>query len=399
MKEGNEDFRPTRLTLVAILLCSMMMLMGGAAVAPALPMINEVFPDSSVLVSLIITLPSLSVAIFGFAVGWMADRFGKVRVLSSALAVFVVAGAVSYCLDTIESILLARFILGIGIAGISCTVTALIAEYYSGIDRVRVLSYQSAAMGVGVLILEFTGGSLAELSWREPFLVYLIGLPILLLVVMSMREPGHRDTGGDAVRRISRPVNRGLVMTCYIGIFILMCIAFLMPTKIPYYLEGIGISSSLVGLFLGVHGVSNAAFSIMYGRISSRIGAFTVLSMGFIISGVGLALPTVDGSVYTSVVTLIMTGIGLGLAVPAIVSTLAREVTGANSGKVMGGYSMCLNLGQFSISLISVPLFAAVGSTYPALFLVMGAVALVAGVAFMCVGRRMGADRPSGGLQ
>ena len=60
---NGSNFRPTKLTLLTILLCSMLMLMGGAAVAPALPMINEVFPDSDFLVSLIITLPSSAIAL------------------------------------------------------------------------------------------------------------------------------------------------------------------------------------------------------------------------------------------------------------------------------------------------------------------------------------------------
>ena len=153
MKEESVVFRPTKVTLVAILLSSMLILMGGAAVAPALNDIKLAFPGQDFLTSLIITLPSLAVALVGYAVGIAADRYGKVKVLLLALAIFIVAGVASYFLPTLESILVARFILGIGIAGITSTVTALIAEYYAGIDRVKVLSYQSAAMGVGVLIL------------------------------------------------------------------------------------------------------------------------------------------------------------------------------------------------------------------------------------------------------
>ena len=39
----------------------------------------------------------------------------------------------------------------------------------------RVLGYQAAAMGIGVLILEASGGLLAGISWRAAFLIYLIG--------------------------------------------------------------------------------------------------------------------------------------------------------------------------------------------------------------------------------
>ena len=78
MRDKEVLFKPTKLTLVAILLSSMLILMGGAAVAPALNEIKLAFPGQDFMTSLIITLPSLAVAIVGYAVGLAADRFGKV---------------------------------------------------------------------------------------------------------------------------------------------------------------------------------------------------------------------------------------------------------------------------------------------------------------------------------
>lgn len=387
MMSGNE-FRPNRLTLLAILLCSMLMLMGGAAVAPALPMINDVFPDSEFMVSLIITLPSLAIAVLGFAVGALADRFGKVRVLMMSLVVFVVAGVSGYFIDDLTVMLVGRFILGVGIGGVSATVTALIAEYYMGMDRAKVMSYQSAAMGLGVLVLEFTGGSLAEISWRDPFLVYLIGVPILVLCILSMREPvRHEQVLNEDVK--TGQTNKGLIAICYVTIFTLMLMAFLIPTKIPYYLEGIGVSSSLVGLFLGIHGIANMVVSLMYRRSVRMTGPFNLIGAGFVVMAVGLALLTVSPTVAMALMTLILTGVGMGMIVPAVANTLASQATASTSGKIMGGYTTSLNLGQFSISLISVPLFALAGSSYPGLFLLIGIVALVAGLLFLIVPRFM----------
>ena len=383
---NGDSFRPTKLTLLAIMLCSMLMLMGGAAVAPALPLINEVFPDSEFLVSLIITLPSLAIAVLGFAIGALADRFGKVRVLTLSLLVFVVAGVAGFFLDDLMAILVARFILGIGVGGVSATVTALIAEYYAGMDRAKVMSYQSAAMGVGVLILEYTGGSLAEISWREPFLVYLIGVPILLLCILSMREPVRQVSSEAQVRHGS--ANKGTIILCYVTIFMLMLMAFLVPTKFPYFLEGIGVSSSVTGLFLGVHGVSNAVVSLMYRRFVQVISPFNLMGAGFIVMGVGLCLLMLSPTVVMAVVVMVLTGMAIGMIVPAVANTLASQATASTSGKIMGGYTTCLNLGQFSISLVSVPLFVLAGSEYPNLFMVMGVVALIAGLAFL-IGSRL----------
>ena len=255
-------------------------------------------------------------------------------------------------------------------------------------DRIRALSYQSAAMGVGVLILEYTGGLLAEFSWREPFLVYLIGVPILLMVLLTMKEP-RREALDPAERAVpERKANKRLLTICYVTIFVAMTMAFLLPTKMPTYLQTeLAVSTSVTGLFLGVHGVTNACFSLMYRRFVQRFAPFTIIAIGFLLLAVALLTLEVSESIASSVVMMIVAGAGLGMVCPAVSNTLAGETTASTSGKIMGGYSTCLNLGQFSISLISVPLFAAVGSSYPVMFGVMAAVAIVACLAFVVMSR------------
>ena len=399
MQRQNGIFKPTKVSLVAILLSSMLILMGGAAVAPALNDIKEYFgADLEFFTSLIITLPSLAVAIVGYAIGIAADKFGKVKILLISLAIFTIAGAIAYIIPDLFAvkdtqlyvILVARFIVGIGIAGITSTVTALIAEYYTGVDRVKVLSYQSAAMGIGVLILEFTGGSLAEISWQMPFLVYLIGIPILILAIISLREPRMSAEDQAEIAEIVkkekfRKANYRIVALCYVSIFFCMNLVFLLPTSIPIVLADLGVSASIVGLFLGFHGVANAVFSILYRRITTRIPPFKILGIGFLCMGVGLAVLILFPSVPLAIFTLIITGVGVGMIVPSLVNTLAAEVTGSNSGKIMGGYGTCLNFGQFAISLISVPMLAAFGGSasadaYYMMFCVMGVIAIVYGI-------------------
>ncbi len=381
LMQADSRFKPTKATLASLLMCSMLMLMGGAAVAPALPAINQIFEGQDFAVSLIITLPSLAVALSGFAMGALADRFGKVRTLSVSLLIFTFAGVASFFLDDLNVILVARFIVGIGIAGITSAVTALLAEYYTGMDRVRAMSYQSAAMGVGVLILEFTGGTLAEYGWRIPFLVYLIGIPILMAVILTMREPVPMDQEGTVLE--NHTVDRRVIISCYVAVFLMMTMMFLIPTKIPYFLSDVGISSSLVGLFLGVHGVVNAIVCLMYRRIVQVMQPFMMIGLGFLIMGLSLLILWFVPTAMGALAMLVAVSLGMGMVSPAISNTLASQVTPSTSGKVMGGYGMCLNLGQFSISLLVVPIYAAVGSSYPALFATMSIVAFVVAAAFI----------------
>ncbi len=386
--QSRGPFVPGKLTLLSMLLASMLMLMGGAAVAPALPLINAAFPGQEFAVSLVITLPSLAVGCTGFILGGIADRFGKVRTLSASLVLFTACGVASFFLDDLTVILVMRFFVGVGIAGISMAVTALMAEYYTGASRVKVLSYQSAAMGLGVLLLEYTGGSLAAFSWHEPFLVYLIGIPILFLCILSMKEPVREAVPDSASpEERARPADKRLIAICYAAIFVCQTMSFLLPTKMPTFLEDPDlpghITASMMGLFLGAHGITNSAVSLMYRRVVSVIRPFMVISLGFIIMGAAMILLMLFPTVAVALIMMILVGLGLGLICPAISNTLAGEATSTTSGKIMGGYSTFLNFGQFAISLVSVPLLAAVGGSIPSMFAVMGCVALVVGMLFL----------------
>lgn len=373
-------FVPNRMTLLVILMASMMMLMGGAAVAPALPLIGEAFPDvSETVISFIITLPSLAIAITGVGVGHLADRFGKVKVLAISLTIFVIAGSSGYYLDDIILILIGRFILGIGLAGISVAITALIAEYYVGAQREKVIGFQSAAMGLGVLILEASGGYLAGFGWREPFLIYSVGIVILFCVLFFMREPAPMDvpmaTGGPAPRK-------GMVMmTSYITIFLVMFLAFLLATKLPYYMGEMGASALVSGLMLGLHGVCEAITCLLYRRISRVIGKNVVLPLAFLLIGVGYCLLYVQ-SYITVAVSMALIGFGVGLTTPTLVGWLATLVTSGTSGKIMSGYSMSLNLGQFASSVLIVPILA-FAVTYSNMFTAIGVISLVLCVVYL----------------
>ena len=166
-----------------------------------------------------------------------------------------------------------------------------------------------------------------------------------------------------------------------------MILVFLLPTTIPTVLTELGVSSSIVGLFLGFHGVANAVFSIMYRRITARVPPFRILGTGFVLMGVGLAVLILYPCVPLAIFTLIVTGIGVGMIVPSLVNTLAAEVTGSNSGKIMGGYGTCLNFGQFAISLVSVPILAmftlpggGANDPYYMMYCLLGVIAIVYGL-------------------
>ncbi|MDD3977385.1 MAG: MFS transporter [Methanomicrobium sp.] len=405
------NFEPSKWTLMFLLLSSMLILMGGAAVAPALPLITEAFPDASeAVVSLIITLPSLAIAFSGLFIGSISDRMGRLPVFSVSLLVFTIAGMSGFFLNSLVAILVGRFILGIGIAGITISTTALISDYYTGMTRTKVLGYQGASMGMGVLILEISGGYLAGISWRLSFLIYLIGLVIFIGVLATMKEP-VRESGTmsnipmennqtkhshkKAHITVAKPTPVLEIFTIYITLFLSMVMFFLMPTKLPYLVTDIlsttglaetggifGNSAFISGLYLGLMGFFSALVGVFYWRIAGKMHRTSILAMGYILLCAGFIILGFSYSLLTATIAVTIIGIANGFFVPSLLTWLISIAPGRIVGKVMGGYSVSLNIGQFASSLLVVPVFALVGS-YCGLFLAFSILSGLLGVLYL----------------
>lgn len=417
-------FKPSKWTTAFLLLSSMLILMGGAAVAPALPLISESFPDASeAVVSLIITLPSLAIAFSGFFIGILSDRKGRIPVLSASLLIFSFAGVSGFFLNSLSAILAGRIILGIGIAGITVTTSNLITDYYTGIARAKILGYQAASMGIGVLILETSGGILATISWRMSFLIYLLGIVILAGVLVTMREPLREPEpiqnagSGRPVDKVENPIHVSGKKTGYttplfeIGLvyatlFLSMVMFFLLPTKLPYLIADIintawpvqagGIFSNhalLSGLFLGLMGFVSALAGIFYWRITASMHRVSVLALSYILLCLGFVMMGLSGSLLPAGIAVIIIGAANGLIIPTLLSWLMSVTPRPIVGKVMGGWSVSLNTGQFCSSLAVVPVFAVVGS-YAGLYASFGILAGLIGVFYLAQYLRMKFSSP-----
>ena len=379
----NSTFHPTRWTLVFLLLSSMMILMGGAAVAPALPEISLAFPEASeAIISLIITLPALAIACTGFFIGAAVDKIGRIPILAVSLIIFTLAGVSGFFLTTLPAILVGRIILGIGIAGIISATTSLITDYYNGPCRVRVLGYQAAAMGIGVLVLDTSGGLLAGISWRMSFLIYGVGLLILIGTLITMKEPVRQSVKIDQdVPKVKVPA--ASIALIYGTLFIGMILFFLMPTKFPYLVsEFTGDSAIVSGFLLGIMGCFSALVGVFYWRIAGRIHRVMNLALSFILLGVGYVLFGISTSLSLLIIAVIIVGLGNGLLMPTVLGWLGLITPPPVMGKVMGGYGASLNIGQFVSSFAAVPVFL-MAASYGHMFLIFGIVSMCIGVVYV----------------
>lgn len=378
-----------KLKLTFLILSSMMTMMGGAAVAPSLPGISAYFsgyPES--VIALIITLPSLAIVLSGWFIGMICDRVGKVRPLMISLAFFALFGSSGAYLSSLEMILVGRALLGIAIAGIMTTTIALVSDYYSGPARIRVIGYQSAAMGIGAIVLETSGGLLASFGWRETFLIYLIALLFIPGVLFTMKEPKREDyNSGSQDFNESKVEKKGVSFTqlalIYISVFGVMLMFYTLPTKLPYLLQAAGISSTVVsGALLGIPGFISAFSALSCSRLYYYLKRNTIMATGFLLIALGfLIIGTVSGLIFL-ILGLVLVGTGQGLLLPTLVGWLSEIAPAKRYGTLYGIYSVFFYFGQFVSGFVSQPIID-ISGTYQMVFTLGGLYSIVMTAVFV----------------
>jgi MFS family permease len=348
------------LVKLTLLLASSMTVMAGATIAPSLPAMRDHFaavPNVEYWVRLVLTAPALFIALGAPFVGLIIDRFGRKRLLAISALMVGVAGSSGFFLNELGEILLGRILLGLSVAGIMTTATTLIADYYVGADRAKFLGFQAAFMGLGGVVFLSLGGLLADVSWRMPFLVYLLALLVFPLVVFVLPEPNRIDSipGGQALA--AEPLPWRFVGLTY-GVALLSQIVFyLIPTQLPFLLKQlVNAGGSQSGIAIAIATLFNALSSFGYQNIKARFSFMVIYTLAFALMALGYSVISIAPSYAIVLIGLAIAGLGLGLLVPNMNVCLTSVTPPPLRGRVLGGLTTAFFVGQFTSPIISQPL-------------------------------------------
>jgi MFS family permease len=399
------------LVKAALLITSSMAVLGGATLAPALPAIQAQFsdvPNVELLVRLVLTLPALLIAITAPGAGYVVDRFGRKKVLVASVVLSGLAGLSGFFAPSMPTILIGRAFLGIATAGLMISTTTLITDYYSGAARATFLGLQAGFMGIVGTILLLIVGFLADGSWNSPFLIYLLPFPILLFVLFILFEPPLEarcaetpatigEPGscvGESVSLEGRvpafaadaePLPVKLLMFTYGTIFLVQIIFYVVPIQLPFYFQNFsGASASQSGVAISTMSFVFALSSIVYGKIAARLDRITLLVIAMTFIGLGYTFIAMASGLALLYAGLIAAGVGIGLMIPNLYVWLASEAPPALRGRVLGGFTTALFLGQFLSPILSQPV--TIAYDVRAVFLLAGAISFVV-VPFVILGR------------
>ncbi len=359
---------PSTLATVAILLMAAMTIMANATISPSLPGLREHFadvPEIETLAGLLLTLPSLAILLTAGLWGSAADRIDRQKLLLASGLLYAIGGTSGLWAQSFGMMLFGRAILGLGVAGTMTLTMTWGIDLFHGPARARFLGRQGAAMSAGGIVVSVLGGALAALHWRGAFGVYLVVLPVMLVGLYAL-APYSRERQDRHDQRAAAPATGGFPWRAFAFVgplsFFFMAVFYIMPTRAPFLLEGMGLNSPLmIGLVLAGMTMASIPGSLFYERLRRYLTPMAIFAGSYALMGIGMFLVAISTGPWGAFGGTLVMGLGMGPGMPNYTSFFMSEVPPALRGRASGMLTTTFFAGQFASPLVSAPLVGRFG--------------------------------------
>ena len=346
LDENNQGTRGT-IKGIILVLAQALPIMAVVPLFPAMPRLTQQFDDvanAAFLVPMIITLPSLCIALLSPLAGWLIDRFGRRLILNTALAMYTVTGLAPLFLNDLTAVVFSRGLLGAAEACIVTAASTLIADYFAE-QRYRWLAIQSALGAVLGTLLIALGGWLADASWRGPFAIYAVVLPLFILALLFIDEPKAQVSPAVGKASSSFPWKVAFIVGSVS--FIASVLYYVEPTHIASIFHERGVSSSTkIGIIQALTSLAYIAGAFLYKRLHDQpIGILLGVSGGLI--GIGMIGIGLSDSYQHAAFWALFQQLGAGMVIPSLTAWAQASVPFEQRGRAMGIWATFFFTGLF----------------------------------------------------
>ena len=271
------------------------------AMLPALPDIaDDIAPGGVAQAALVMTFFVVGMGAGTFFMGPLSDAYGRKPVVYAGLAVYALGAVLSWMAPTLEWMLAARVLQGLGAAGPRVVSSAIIRDLYSGRTMASILSLTMMVFLLVPAIAPLIGALIADaFGWRAIFPAFLIfGLVLLIWFGTRMREtlptearrPLRLALMKDAVRQMfAHPAVR---LSIFVQTLMLMTLFSVLMMVQPIFDVSFGREESFplwFGAIAMVSGLSSLLNAVIVGRFGMRrlvtwaLAAQVVISTVFVL--------------------------------------------------------------------------------------------------------------------
>jgi MFS transporter, DHA1 family, multidrug resistance protein len=140
--------------------------------------------------------------------GLFSDRLGRLPVLYAGMSLFTLAAIVAALAQSIDVMLAARFVQGVGGASAVVLSRAIVRDISSGKDAAKLMSLMTMIFTVAPVVAPSIGALMvAQWGWRAPFAAIAAGGMFMLIGIRSnLLETHTPNADGHPLRQLQRSI-------------------------------------------------------------------------------------------------------------------------------------------------------------------------------------------------
>lgn len=351
----------------------------NSALAPILAEVGKFFPDAGdSAIQIVLTLINLTTLPMMLIEPAFESKITKRDIALIGTILMLVGALVPQVLNSqLWMLYVASIIIGAGLSLVVVVSSSLISDYFTGIEKSRVMGFQSIFVSIGGTIIAKGSGMLTAMAgWKRGYLVFLICIPIVLIVALTVPK-------GEAVKKEESGEKAGISGSMiYFGALCLITGIFVATfnTNIAMYIDRKGIGdASTAGTVASIMQVIGILGGLVLGNTVKLFKRFTI-GASILMMAAGTAMVGFSTSLPVICVGAAVVGFGFAIRNPGAVTFAANMVPAAQASLAIAIVSATYNVGNFVSAYVVNPIANMMGDDIANRFIVSAVALVVIGV-------------------
>lgn len=270
---------------------------GMALYTPAMAEVVTAYGTTNSLVKMTLTLYFAGFATAQLIAGPLSDALGRRPVIIGFMMLFVAASLLALIAPSIETLIAARFVQGVGASAGVAISRALVRDMFEGDESSKIMNLMGIILAIAPAMAPALGGmAVTHAGWHSVFgLMMIFGLVVITLAIWGLREtivPDRSRLNLNALGRsyLTLLTNRHFMATT-------MTIAgsigaiYALATILPFILmQRLGLSPTVFGLWMLSQSGSFFLASLLVRRLMKNQSAYRLVTPGLVVIMIGSAL-------------------------------------------------------------------------------------------------------------
>ena len=331
--------------ILCIVLVALTLRPAIVSIGPLLPGMIEAFGLSHTQASLLTAIPTLLMGLLALPAPWLARRFGRDRVILTALAVLLAATGLRAFAGSIATLFLTTVGVGAGIAVAGALLAGFVKASYPK-QAALLMSIYATALALGSTIAAAVTGPVAIASgnWRVGESVW--ALPVVIAIVawcFIERRGLSKGQGSVSTRRYGMPVRNPTAWLIALffasnNVVFYAYISWVAPMYVEY-----GRTPTSAGLILGSFTLAFLVSNPVFGMLSRNEDRRRALAVSSVIALIGTtAIAIAPDAMPFIAVPIVAFGAGgaftLGMTLPLDNTRNAEEANAWNAFVLLVSY-------------------------------------------------------------